>query len=245
MLYATQPFGGEQRRSIDMRPPSSITMFVVLSELVVLLGGCGGSNSSQMNNPVPALSSLSPSNAIADGKAFTLTLNGTGFVSASIVEVNGTTPTTTFVNSTQLTVMITPADMQGVLSLSVTVTNPAPGGGVSNALVCAILIPESLKVFPTSPSISVGATQQFTAMVTFRGGNTQDLTASVTWSSSNTASSSINSSGLATAVAVGRPQITATLGSVSGSAPLIVVVGSTATTSRFAYVANSSDGTVS
>src|SRR5207302_575023 len=36
------------------------------------------------NNPAPAITSLSPSSTSAGGAAFTLTVNGTGFVAASV-----------------------------------------------------------------------------------------------------------------------------------------------------------------
>ncbi len=55
------------------------------------------------------LTSLSPSSAVSGSPGFTLTLNGTGFTPNSLVSVNGTFPTVTFINSTQLTVPVTAA----------------------------------------------------------------------------------------------------------------------------------------
>ena len=222
-----------------------LTTHVLTFGFIVLLAGCGGGGSSSMNNPVPNLTALSPGSAVVGAPAFTLTVTGSGLISSSVVNFNGNPRTTTFVSSTQLTVMVTPTDMTGVASLSVTVTNPAPGGGVSNTLSFSILAPVSIKVSPTSSSISDGATQQFTATATFKDGSTQDLTTSVTWSSSDTTRATINSSGLATALAIGRPQLTATLGSVSGSATLIVVLSGASNVPRFAYAADIVDNTIS
>jgi hypothetical protein len=59
--------------------------------------------------PPLALTSLSPSAAVAGGPAFTLTLNGTGFSPTVFVSVNGTFPAVKFINSTELSVAVTPA----------------------------------------------------------------------------------------------------------------------------------------
>jgi hypothetical protein len=50
----------------------------------------------------PTITSLDPAQVTADSPAFTLIVNGTGFVSGSVVEVNGTALTTTFVSDTQV-----------------------------------------------------------------------------------------------------------------------------------------------
>jgi hypothetical protein len=80
-------------------------------------------------NPVPALTSLSPTSATAGGTAFTLTVNGTGFVSSAVVRWNGNPRTTTFVSSTRVTASIAAADIATTGTVPVTVVNPAPGGG--------------------------------------------------------------------------------------------------------------------
>jgi len=53
-----------------------------------------------------AITSLSPNSATAGGAAFTLTVNGTGFVSGAVVQWNGTALATTFVSTTQLTAAV-------------------------------------------------------------------------------------------------------------------------------------------
>jgi 6-phosphogluconolactonase len=102
----------------------------------------------------------------------------------------------------------------------------------------------SIQVTPSNPSVAVGAMQQFAAAGTFSDGSTQDLTHSAVWSSSET-TATISSSGQATGVAIGRLQITATSGSISGSTTLIVVIGQTSAVPRFAYAANLVDNTIS
>jgi hypothetical protein len=80
----------------------------------------------------------------------------------------------------------------------------------------------SIAVTPANPSITVGATQQFTATGTYSDSSTQDLTASVTWTSSVPSVATINSSGLATAVAAGTTNIQATWSTISGTTALTV-----------------------
>ena len=86
---------------------------------------------------------------------------------------------------------------------------------VSNSLV-------SIAVTPSTASIAPGSTQQFTAKGTYANGSTQDLTSTATWQSSNSAIATITAAGLATGVAPGAVNITATSGSVSGTASLTV-----------------------
>jgi Big-like domain-containing protein len=88
--------------------------------------------------PVPSLISLVPPNATHGGKTFTLTVNGSKFVSGCTVEWNGKSVSTSFVNSGQVTGKITAADIATAGKASVTVKNPAPGGGTSNPLTFTI-----------------------------------------------------------------------------------------------------------
>jgi hypothetical protein len=85
-----------------------------------------------ISNPVPTITTLVPPSAAPGGPAFTLTVNGTGFINSSVVRWNGADRTTTRVSSTQLTAQITAADIAVVTTASVTVFNPKPGGGTSS-----------------------------------------------------------------------------------------------------------------
>jgi uncharacterized protein YjdB len=85
----------------------------------------------------------------------------------------------------------------------------------------------SLSITPDAASLSTGATQQLTATGTYTDGATQNLTSTSTWTSSNSSVILVSSVGLATAVAPGNASITATSGSTSGTAFLIVTSGTT------------------
>jgi subtilisin family serine protease len=111
-------------------------------------------------NPAPAINTVSPTGASAGGPAFTLTVNGTGFVSASTVRWNGSPRPTTFVSATQLQAAIGAADIATAGTASVTVSTPSPGGGVSPAVSFPIVAAAQITVNATTvaPGASVTAT---------------------------------------------------------------------------------------
>ncbi len=80
----------------------------------------------------------------------------------------------------------------------------------------------SIALSPASATVKPEATQQFTATATYGNNSTGDVTSSVTWTSSATNVATINSSGLATAVALGTTTITAKSGSVTGTGTMTV-----------------------
>jgi ankyrin repeat protein len=95
-------------------------------------------------NPVPLINQPLVPDAVAPGGAgFTLTVNGTGFVSGSVVNWNGSARTTTFVNRSRLTASILSSDIGTASTASVTVVNPSPGGGASNTLFLEVTTPTS------------------------------------------------------------------------------------------------------
>jgi hypothetical protein len=118
---------------------------------VPLLKGANGLLTVTTVNPAPSLTSLSPSNGAQGGTAFTLTVNGTNFVTGSVVRWNGADRTTTFVSSTQLTAAVPASDLTATEVATVTVFNPAPGGGASNGLPFTISVPNPA---PTISSLS-------------------------------------------------------------------------------------------
>ncbi len=104
--------------------------------------GDGTSNavSFTVETPQPAITSISPTSAIAGGAGFTLTVNGTNFVSGSTVNFNGNARTTTFVSATQLRAAILASDIVTTGIFNVTVTNP--GDGTSNGVSFTVVTPQ-------------------------------------------------------------------------------------------------------
>lgn len=103
----------------------------------------------------------------------------------------------------------------------------------------------SIQIAPRSPLLKAGTTQQLTVTGTYSDGSTVDVTSSAAWASSDSSAASIDSSGKATAVSVGRPLITATSGELKDSTRLLVVSSEASNVPRFAFVANIADGSLS
>ena len=95
--------------------------------------------------------------AVTGGPAFTLTVNGVGFVETSQVRWNGGARPTAFVSTGQLQAQISAADIAASQTVAVTVFNPAPGGGVSP--------PADFVVGPANPVPDVTGLSPAQAMV--------------------------------------------------------------------------------
>ncbi|MGY3090026.1 hypothetical protein ACVWYF_003074 [Hymenobacter sp. UYAg731] len=91
-------------------------------------------------NPMPTIASLAPNTAVAGSASLPLTVNGTGFVSGSMITFNNTALTTAFVSATQLTATVPAAALATAGSYNVTVTSPAPGGGTSAAVAFTVTV---------------------------------------------------------------------------------------------------------
>ncbi|HUL58658.1 MAG TPA: IPT/TIG domain-containing protein, partial [Anaeromyxobacteraceae bacterium] len=100
---------------------------------IVLLRGSLVLPPSSTANPAPSVAALSPATAAAGGGNFRLTVTGSGFVPGSIVRWNGSDRTTRYASATSLVAFIPASDVVAAGSAQVTVRNPLPGGGVSDA----------------------------------------------------------------------------------------------------------------
>jgi PA14 domain len=96
------------------------------------------------------LARLTPATATAGGPAFSLTADGSNFVSGATLLWNGAARTTSFVGSTRVTASISAADIAAAASIPVTVQNP--DGVVSNA-----------QTFTVTSSVAACPTGQFFA----------------------------------------------------------------------------------
>jgi len=112
-----------------------------------------------------------------------------------------------------------------VFSGTTTITAAFGGFNASTTLTVNAQL-TSIAVSPSKPQIAKDTTQQFTATGSFNDNTQKALTSQVTWGSSNTSIATINNSpglqGLATGLIPGTVTITATSGSITGSAQLNV-----------------------
>jgi trimeric autotransporter adhesin len=84
----------------------------------------------------------------------------------------------------------------------------------SNVFALTVTVPTLTSITITAPSGSIakGTSEQFTATGTYSDNSMANITNQVTWSSSNIGTATISATGLATAVAAGSTNISASLG---------------------------------
>jgi 6-phosphogluconolactonase len=171
-------------------------------------------NSLAVNNILPRSGSV--------GTA--ITIQGQGFSAtpaSNSVQFNGVVATVVSASASQLVAAVPVGATSG--PLSVTVAGVSAQGGNFTVLQPVVI---AINVTAPLPIVQVGASEQYVATGILDNGTTQDLTTAVTWSSSNAAAATISnaagSQGLALGAGAGTAVITATLGSVSGSATLRV-----------------------
>ena len=118
-------------------------------------GGGQASTSFNISAPAtPAVASVSPSTVTVGGPAFTLTVSGSNFVTASAVQWNGVNQPTTYVDNAHLTAAIPASAItaSNAGNLPITVATPAPGGGSSNSMPLLVEYP-----LPSITSLSPNA----------------------------------------------------------------------------------------
>jgi hypothetical protein len=117
--------------------------------MMLVLQGCNALNPlCSSSRPAPAISNLSPATITFAQvqQGFLLTVNGSHFVSSSVVVINGTTLATQVPNAGELQVTITTALISASGTASVKVTTPSGNsgnlgcnsGGTSDSLVLTI-----------------------------------------------------------------------------------------------------------
>lgn len=97
-------------------------------------------------------------------------------------------------------------------------------GAISNSTTLTVAAASliSISVSPSTASIPLGTTQQFTATGSYSDGSTQDLTGVVTWTSDTMQVASVGAGGVAVGVGLGSANIIASSGNVQGSGVLSV-----------------------
>lgn len=134
-------------------------------------GGLSGAATLPIQNPVPAITTLSPDTVGAGSGAFTLTVNGTNFAAGAIIRWNGSDRPTTFVSASQLTAQIPGSDVLATASVTITVFNPAPGGGGSGGQTFSVGTPvlqttSNIVITPEADEFTARSRLAFRATVT-------------------------------------------------------------------------------
>ena len=146
------------------------------AQVQVLTIGPGGGTSGQSPFTIvpPALTSVSASTTSSNStpscsvSGLTLTVTGTNFVSGSVVNWNNSARATTFVSATQLTALISAADIASAGTASITVTN---SGVASNSVPFTISASTvaAATVTAISPVSATAGTPGFPLVITGTG----------------------------------------------------------------------------
>ncbi|MGB2592336.1 MAG: IPT/TIG domain-containing protein [Candidatus Acidiferrum sp.] len=166
-----------------MRHSGYVLSAFVLSYLS-FISGCGGGMAAPPNppptqNPMPTIISIAPSSTVAGSAATPLVITGTGFISTSTVQWNGTAIATTSNTTTSLGITIPAGDLTGSSASQITVQNPAPGGGISAAAAFDVNSPVAAITSISPQFVAMGAAA--TIMITGTGFETNSV---VLWNGS-------------------------------------------------------------
>jgi hypothetical protein len=113
-----------------------------------------------VNNPVPVLTSISPTSTIVGGSSFVLTANGSSFISSSVINWNGLPLTTTFISSSQIAATVPSGNIASTGTSTVAVFTGTPGGGTSSAQIFTVnkANQATLTTVATPSTVQYGAT---------------------------------------------------------------------------------------
>lgn len=198
-----------------MLPVSLLSSGAQLS-VTVFNGSTSSSSTSTstvvVSNPVPAVASLMPTSVVVGSTSATVGLNGSGFVPATTLTINGFPHPVTFVSSSLLNLPLTSADLASTAALNLVTANPAPGGGSSASVPLSIINPPPALTTLTPSSVAAGGSD-FTLDV---AGNGFVSSSSAFWNGSALPTTFVSSTELK--VAVPAPLIAS-----SGTARVTVV----------------------
>jgi hypothetical protein len=157
--------------------------------LSVAVTNSGGGTTSpaaslEVDNPVPVITSLSNAFVPVGSVGTKITISGSGFIPATVIQFNGSARTTTYVSSTQVTAATTYVDVATVGNIAITAVNPGPGGGTSTAVTVEVdsvpsitgLSPSTLPAGSPASSIAVTGTNFVPSTVVQLNGSARPTT---------------------------------------------------------------------
>lgn len=161
-----QPVSFDRGHMRLLVPKSAFSRGAVISIRAVNPSPGGGTSNSlefTVANPVPELNSLSPLSVTAGGDGTPITLYGTGFVEGSVVTAGTAQLTPNAVSNTGLQVLLPGSLIAENGELTLTVTNPGPGGGTSGSASLVIHARASVtwRTVANSKSVIPGMGQTF------------------------------------------------------------------------------------
>jgi hypothetical protein len=140
------------------------------TQITVIVVNPDGTTSNQQSFTVaaaPAITSIEPPSVTAGAAAFSLTVYGSGFATAAVVQLNGAALPTTWISSTNLTAEIAASQVASAAQLNIVAVNPGHPQQISN--------PQTLSVTKTpvinslEPAAVVAGAAAFTLTVSGSG----------------------------------------------------------------------------
>ncbi len=131
---------------------TALGMLVLMS---IVVSGCNSTSTSVQPNPTPSITALYPASITAGSQTFTLFIAGNGFIAGSsgtsTAYWNGSPRASTVnLNTDEIAITVLASDVASPGSAAVTVSNPIPGGGVSQNAATFQIYPAQ----PNAPQIS-------------------------------------------------------------------------------------------
>lgn len=195
--------------------PSSFRNVILgcLSVIALLLPGCGGSSVGPVATVTvtPTISTI----AVNRQQGFTAVATDTkgNVIAGQVFSWTSSAPTIANITQSGIATGVAPGSTQ----ITATANN------ITSTAVMLTVTPiiASVTISPTTASIAVNGTQQFTAMAYDANGNL--VTAPFTWQNSNASIASISTTGLVTGLSPGTVMITASSGNVSSPVATLTV----------------------
>jgi len=121
--------------------------------ITVLNSGSSVSNATQFSvvAAAPSITSLNPQSARVGSPNQQVTISGSGFVSGSVAQWNGSSRSTTFNSSTQLVMQVLASDLLSAGTAQVTVFNPGTGTSSEAPFTISAASTSGLQFLPATP----------------------------------------------------------------------------------------------